>query len=246
MNKFNNEAYKKLTEDLIGNIFYTNTSFRTKISIIRQYTEVIVRKLLNIDSHKQITLGQSDIDSRLRSLPNYEYIASSIENIRKKGNLATHTQCLESFSEEDFNKIMDDLFNMLSFLLINYFEKYEFGSRNDILQSFSLLPPIIRYKILIFLYEKNPNNIMVIDKLVLAMVKAFDVETANEWVEKHKDYLIKTVSMSQVAFNEISRKYGKYIAEVLLYEAPCMYELCKNKILEVGNSISTNGRLTVY
>ena len=32
--------------------------------------------------------------------------------------------------------------NMLSYLLISYFQKYEFGSRNDVLNSFSMLPPI--------------------------------------------------------------------------------------------------------
>lgn len=57
---------------------------------------------------------------------------------------------------------------MLSYLLISYFKKYEFGSRNDVLYSFSMLPPIIWYKVLVFLYKKHPDNISVIDMLVLA------------------------------------------------------------------------------
>ena len=81
-----------------------------------------------------------------------------------------------SVSELPFDKIVDKLLDMLSFMLINYFETYEFGSRSDVLPSFSLLPPIVRYKVLIFLYNKYPNNIHVIGILALAIVKAFDKE----------------------------------------------------------------------
>ncbi|WP_305153778.1 hypothetical protein [uncultured Clostridium sp.] len=104
---------------------------------------------------------------------------------------------------------------MLSYLLINYFEKYEFGTRSKILYSFSMLPPIIRYKTLNFLHKKYPNNIAIIDKLVLAIMKAFDVNKATEWLESEKDKLVQLKAMSEGVFNELTEKYGVEVAEVL-------------------------------
>ena len=112
-----------------------------------------------------------------------------------------NTQYLEGFDSEDFDNVVDGFFDMLSYLLISYFEKYEFGSRNDVLYSFSMLPPIIRYKVLSFLYKKYPDNISVIDKLVLATVKAFSVDEATEWVEREKNALIKMGTVPEKAFN---------------------------------------------
>ena len=54
-----------------------------------------------------------------------------------------------------------------------------------------MLPPIIRYKVLSFLYIKYPDNISVIDKLVLATMKALSVDEAKEWIEREKNILIK-------------------------------------------------------
>lgn len=243
MSNFNNFEYQCLVTDLIGDAFYTETSFRGKISIIRQYAEVIVRKILDIEPSKQLTLGQNEVRKKIKSLPNHEYLEAAIDVIRDKGNLSTHTQYLDNLSLEDFENIIDSLFNMLSFPLINYFEKYKFGSRNDVMSSFSLLPPIIRYKVLMFLYQKDPNNISVIDKLVLSIMKAFNVSEASKWVEEKKDTLIKAKSISEEVFAEISKKQGTEIALVILNSAPNMYQLCREKISQVGNVIESNGRL---
>jgi hypothetical protein len=133
---------------------------------------------------------------------------------------------------------------MLSFPLINYFEKYEFGSKNEVLYSFSLLPPIIRYKVLDFLYKKNPNNISVIDKFVLAIIKAFSVDEATKWVEEKKDILIKMKVMSEKAFNEMSEKQGMEFALLLQNSVYSnMYELCLDKISKVGNTLHFNSVL---
>lgn len=244
MNNFNNKEYKCLVTDLIGDAFYTETSFRGKISTIRQYAEVIVRKLLDIEPSKYLTLGQKDIHSKIKNLSNHEYIESAINIIRGKGNSCTHTQYLDNLSLEDFENIVDSLFDMLSFNLINYFEKYEFGSRDDVFFSFSLLPPIIRYKVLNFLYQKNPFNISVIDKLVLAIVKAFSISEATKWVEERKDILRKMRTISESAFNEMLKTVGMEIAMDIKMRLPSnMYHLCKEKISQIGISIDIKGRL---
>lgn len=244
MSNFNNNEYQPLVADLIGDVFYTETSFRGKISTIRQYAEVIVRKLLDIKPSSKLTLGQKDIQNKIKALPNHEFIEIAIDIIRDKGNSSTHTQHLDDLSLDDFEDIVDNLFNMLSFPLINYFEKYEFGSRNEVMSSFSLLPPIIRYKVLNFLYQKYPNNSSVIDKLVLAIMKAFNVSEATKWVEEKKDTLTKMKVMSEKAFNEISEKQGMEVALLLQNSVYSnMYELCLDKISKVGNTIHSNGVL---
>lgn len=244
MSNFNNYEYQCLTIDLIGDIFYTDTSFRGKISTVRQYAEIVIRKILDLESDEKLTLGQRDIQNRIKSLPNHEFLEKATEVIRENGNLSTHTQYLENLTSEDFEHIVDNLFDMLSYLLINYFEKYEFGSRSDVLFSFSLLPPIIRYKVLAFLYKKHPNNIVVIDKLVLAMLKAVSVDKATEWVESKKDSLIQIETMPEKVFNEIAQSKGVAFAELVRDSSPAnMYLSCKMKILQVGSTINSKGVL---
>lgn len=244
MSNFNNNAYQSLVTDLIGDTFYKDTSVSGRISFVRKYAEVVIRKILDIDPNKAVTLGANNIQNRIKKLPNHEFIESAIETVRGKGNQSTHTQYLEGFDSEDFENVVDGLFDMFSYLLISYFEKYEFGSRDDVLYSFSMLPPIIRYKVLVFLHQKYPNNISVIDKLVLAIVKAFNADEATEWVEKEKNALIKMRTVTEKAFNEIVEKEGIEIAEIIRNTSPAnMYILCKMKISQVGDMVSGRGVL---
>lgn len=71
-------------------------------------------------------------------------------------------------------------------MFIDYFYKYDFGSRPEVLYSFSLLPPVLRYKVLRFLYEHNSCNKNVIDKLTLAILKAFGKNEAIMWIQENK------------------------------------------------------------
>ena len=244
MSNFNNNAYQSLVEDLIGDTFYKDTSVSGKIAFVRKYAEVVIRKILDVDPNEAVTLGAKKIQGRIKNLPDYEFVEVAVETVRGKGNQSIHTQYLERFSAEDFDSVVDGLFDMLSYLLISYFEKYEFGSRNDVLNSFSMLPPIIRYKVLLFLHKKYPKNISIIDKLVLAIVKAFNVDEATEWVEGKKQDLIKLDTVTENAFNEISENRGIEIAKFIKNTSPAnMYILCKSKISEVGELINSNGVL---
>lgn len=244
MSNFNNNEYQSLVADVIGDVFYKDISLSGKISFVRKYAEVIVRKILDISPGEAVTLGASNIQKKLKTLPSHEFIESAVEIIRGKGNQSIHTQHLECFKPEDFDKVVDALFDMLSFLIINYFEKYEFGTRMDVLSSFSLLPPIIRYKVLVFLYKKHPDNISVIDKLVLATVKAFSADEATKWVEREKEILTQMGTVTERAYNEIVEKEGVELAEIIRNSSPAnMYLLCKMKISQVGDVINSRGVL---
>ncbi len=132
-----------------------------------------------------MTLGRHEMIKKY--LQNHEFRENSLKTIRDERNKCTHTQYLGNMTKNDFERIMDSLFDMLAFWLIEYFEKYEFGSRSDMMRAFSILPPIIRYKVLKFLYKKYPNNIHIIDRLAMAIVKAYSIEEANSWVEQEKN-----------------------------------------------------------
>lgn len=246
MKNFNNEAYKYLASDLIGDIFYAETSYRGKISEVRQYAEVIVRKILDINPDEKVTLGEKEIKNRICALPNHAFLMKAVNTIKGAGDKATHTRYLARMTEEEFETIMDSLFDMLAFLLINYFEVYEFGSRNDVLSSFSMLPPIIRYKVLSFLYEKNPDNVVAIDKLVLAILKAFDADEANAWIEEREWELRQKSTMTKEFKDGIMQKFEDEEELSLLLEMigpQNMYELCKRKVEKVGNAIEQIGSL---
>lgn len=244
MKKFNNSEYEALVKDLIGDTFYVETSFRGKIAKLRQFAEVIIRKLLDLDPDVEMTLGKKDITSKISLLNNNGLILENLKAINKDGSNYTHTQKKNEVSKEEFDTVVDSLLNLLSVFLINYFEKYEFGSNEEVMTSFSLLPPIVRYKVLTFLYSKYPQNISIIDKLVLATLKSFDTDEAFSWIEERKNVLNKMKTMSEKAFNEISAKMGKEVALALQNSAPPdMYQLCKLKILEVGSVIELKGNL---
>lgn len=238
---FNNDEYQTLASDLIGDIFYTSTSYRGKISTLRQYAEIIVRKILDIVPQKEITLGDEDIRKSIRMLPNYKVVEKSVNKLKKKGNKTTHTKYRGEVTLEEFNIAIDGLFDLLSYLLISYFEKYKFGTNESVMFSFSILPPIIRYKVLVFLYKKYPDNIFIIDKLVLATLKACDAETATKWIEDNKESLFQMNAYSEEFNSEIAQQ-DPNLAEILKYMAPPnMYQLCKDKIDQVGATIRSNG-----
>ena len=97
------------------------------------------------------------------------------------------------------------------------------------------LPPIIRHIALSALYDDDPSNPDIVDKLVLAKLKAFDKDTADAWVEAHKESLL---SMSVVADSDYLKKLiaavGEEAAVSLVAAMPDnMYHTCKEKIQTV-------------
>lgn len=241
MSQFNNSEYQLLVSDLIGDVYYSATSYRGKIATLRQYAEVVVRKILDIDPRKDITLGDKDIREGIEVLPNNKIVKSAIKKLKKKGNKTTHTQYRGEVTEDEFNTAADGLFDLLAYLLIDYFEKYEFGTNGNIMFVFSILPPIIRYKVLTFLYEKHPDNIAVIDKLVLAMLKAFDTKTATDWVEVNKEELSKKPIYPDNAINKVVEQDPDLAIILMAIDLSNMYQLCTDKIEKVGTSIQNNG-----
>ena len=238
MNRFNNEVYEALINDLIYDSFYIeDRPFRGKIATIRQYSEIILRKIFDIPETEQVTLGKKSIQSQIDSKNNL-LLKNSVEIIRNFGNDNTHTKNVKSPTAEDFYKVTEALMNLYSYLFIEYFEKYRFGSNVIIMNTFSLLPPIIRNITLQNLYINDKNNPAIIYELSLAILKAKDKNAAIKWLNDEKEHLEK---VSHLSDNEL-----EFIQQIpALYDAipKNMYEFCINKINEVDEILNTNGIL---
>lgn len=218
MKNFTNQEYNCLAEDVVHDAFKANSSYRGRIAKERQYAEIIVRKILDINPEEQITLGKKDIKLKIQDLIHSDVVENALNVIQKHGNLDTHTQNREEVTEDDYIHVTNSLFDLLAYLPIRYFEKYEFGSRSDVVYSFSFLPPIIRYKVLKFLYEKYPNNIHIIDKYSLVILKAFGIEEAIEWLKKRKEELDVTEPTIYDAFiHNIERVSTGISSQGILY-----------------------------
>ncbi|GAA0337254.1 hypothetical protein GCM10008967_29420 [Bacillus carboniphilus] len=243
MTRFNNEAYEALVNDLINDAFYLEgASRRGTIAKIRQYAEVIVRRILSLPKKAKVTLGEERIILRIEE-KNNPLLLNAIKAINKMGSKCTHTQFTREIIEEDVKTVIDSLFNLYAYLLIDYFEKYEFGTNMEVVHQFSILPPIIRHLTLEYLYSKYPENIMIIDKLSLAILKSHNKDAAIKWIEERKDKLKATPSVTKSAENDIIEKAGEELARIIISTAPNMYDLCTERINLVADNISKNGNL---
>ncbi|XNT00855.1 hypothetical protein AB6D20_009925 [Vibrio splendidus] len=185
MTGFNNQAFTTLVEDLLNDAFYLEArSFRGTISTIRQYAEVIVRKILDLSNEDYLTLGNKQILDKIKEKSNNNpLLLDALKEITNIGNKCTHTQSLERVTAEEVEKTIEHLFNLYAYLFIDYFNKYRFGINEDIQSSFSILPPIIRYIVLSEIYDGDTENVSIIDKLSLATLKAYDETQAITWLE---------------------------------------------------------------
>ena len=176
MENFNIFEYEQMIGDLIHDTFYVGLTKRGKIKGIRQFSEVIVRKILNIGSDTHFTLGKAEHMEQFKKLSEDRkvYLKASIEKIRPLGNDGTHTQHTEEFSDAELNQVKDGLFDLYAYLFIDYFLKYpiELLSPQGVLYDFSLLPPIIRFKTLKYFYDKDAN-LQIANRYCLSIIKTY-------------------------------------------------------------------------
>ncbi|TRW91224.1 hypothetical protein [Candidatus Methylobacter oryzae] len=243
---FKNQAYEDLVRDLINDAFYIDSrSNRGKISTIRQYAEVVIRKLLDLPNNKKVTLGDYEIIKKLKIVSsNNKLLMKAVKKLQEIGNKCTHTQNPYPISEENVSDAINELFNLYASIFVIYFQKYKFGSNNEVTSAFSILPPIIRYIVLDNLYKDDKKNLLIIDKLSLVLLKAFDKESALKWVEDRKDELSNTLPYTQEGITEIESSHRKLCADAVVANAPeSMYNLCLERLEEVSSIIDKQGLL---
>ena len=244
MSIFTNADYQPLADEIIKDSFYADNSYAGKIAAERRFAELIVRKALNLPLGSQMMLGEQQIRNQIALLPNHRILENAIRGLKPYGNINSHTYGTTVATEADYNKATESLMDMYAYLPVKYFDKYRFGSRNDVMSAFSLLPPVIRYKALDYMHSIDPQNISVIDKLVLVIMKSKGSDKAVEWVEGNKTELKKLKPVSETAYKDLVEKQGEDMANLLIESGPKnMYEVCQSKISQLRVRFDSKGTL---
>jgi hypothetical protein len=234
MSEFNNETYRILLTDVVGDAFYSNNSNRGKLQAIRSCAEVVVRRLFIVPEGQYLIL--SNYSKKIKA-ENSKFLKTAFDRICDLPNKASHTDVARAYTDEEVESAVESLFDMYAYLLVKYFIKYEFGriqneqSNRDILSLFSLLPPIIRYKVLNELYILDKCNAFVIWKLTLAIEKAYDLKKAGEWLVEKEDEFTK------ISTNELAQYFP------ILY--PNMHYQC-HMILADSEEQRKNDKAIIY
>lgn len=241
---FSNELYKIIITDLLNDSLYLkDRSPRGKISTFRQYAEVVIRKIIDMEPSVKFTLGDKRFIEGVNKKDNYGLLKPAIKEIREYGNDCSHSQFIGEVTNKESDKILSSVINLLSNLFTEYFHVYEFGSNSKVVYMFSLLPPSVRYIVLEALYSKNNKNPLIIDKLSLIILKQFDKKAALTWLEEKKEALLKVSSASDEHAKSLVQQFGTKVANEVISKAPNMYDLCLARITEVSAMLDLQGKL---
>lgn len=262
MDTFSNSQYSGLIGELLNDTQYIKISNRGKLSGLRNHAEVLVRKILNLGNNQKLMLGQIRIDSDnravVKSLNNLgeelsDELIRIIKNINVLGREGAHTQHVDEFSNEEVEGVEDAILGLYALMFIRHFQKIKISIYSDpsVLRIFSLLPPVIRYKTWNYLFQRDKNNIQIVDKLCLSIIKLHDKKTAYEWLKDNSE-IIKAIPYPNAddveyydRIHTIEIHPGKYVATVSLdfdnYDN--MYDLLYAKICDNRTSINESGKM---
>lgn len=240
--RYNNETYTNMITVFFNDVFYLpGLSYGTRIQILRKYTEIVLRRLLNSTCDEKIELGNHNIKRMLDDAGYTEPLfRDSLEIIRNTGNDRSHTQVIPNATEEEFQRVLDSVFNIYGYLFYKYFKKWSFGSNERIVSAFSCLPPIIRHIALSALYEDDPDNPEIIEKLVQAKLKSFDKMNADSWVEEHKETLLRIAApIDSDYLKTLISIFGAEYAVAFAASLPNMYDHLKDDIQTVDTALNS-------
>lgn len=199
---FRNDIYKDLIEEVLEDVFYKDTHFRTKITLLRHYLEIIVRKLVDRPLSGRMTLYDKDVKSKVLEIEKRlnirdKVISKSIIEAAKILNKFSHTEHLVKATKFDYFEAKDRVLDVIASFFIIHFKKNQFGLKTYDMESFSILPPEVRFKVLGYLYKDDRNNILIIHKLCLVILKFKGYNHAINWVESNKRKFKKLSTRSE-------------------------------------------------
>ena len=262
MDIFNDSEYAILIGNLLHDTQYIEISNMGKLAGLRKHAEVMVRKILDIGNSKQLMLGQvkknsnnSAVNSGMDKLGDElsNKLIEIVNKINPLGRDGTHTQHTDEFSDEEVESVEDAILDLYALIFIKYFLDIQVSiySPPQVLRMFSFLPPIIRYKTWNYLYEKDKNNIQVVDKLCLSIIKVFNKESAYKWLDDNGETIkaIPYPTQQEIEkydrINSIEILPGIYQAVVSLNfdKYNNMYDLLHDKISDSRTSINESGKM---
>lgn len=262
MDRFNDREYAILIGNLLHDTQYIEISNMGKLAGLRKHAEVLVRKILDIGNSKKLMLGQVKRNSNNPAIKSgmdnlsdelSDRLIEIIKKINPLGSDGTHTQHTDDFSDEEVESVEDSILDLYALIFIKYFLDIQVSiySPPQVLYMFSFLPPIIRYKTWNYLFEKDENNIQVVNKLCLSIIKLFNKEFAYKWLEDNSE---KIKAIPYPTKQEIEQYYKIHSVEISpgVYQALVslnfdkynnMYNLLRDKISDSRTSVNESGKL---
>lgn len=114
------ERYAEVSEEILSDIFYLKgLSNRGRVTLIRQYTEILCRILLKINDHFHLGKFNKRFDEKLPNAILSDEIKNHIKNLVDLGNAATHldTELKETIEDSDCESALNSLNFVISYLL---------------------------------------------------------------------------------------------------------------------------------
>ena len=161
----------------------------SKIYLVGRYAEILFRFDQKLSDQDYFTLGKGADSFKGPNSTKYITFENHFNNLRDLRNKCVHTQNLYVATETEFESAKDVLYYLFSFLFFKYFLNIRFGKNEHVMRLFSILPPKLRAITLGELLNYDKNNIFLIDKAMLAMVKSNDPEAADKVLEDNSDFL---------------------------------------------------------
>ncbi|MGT2928808.1 hypothetical protein ACVR1G_00890 [Streptococcus dentasini] len=198
---FENSDYEVLISDLISDIYYSEISISSKIVLLRKLTELITRRFLDLGMGEKMELGdittpeknpKYKTTERLNSIDRLlrKDFESTVNKLREIGNKHSHTQNHATADLEEWKDAENLVWDLFSYLFVQYFLEYELSLKSDknVLSMFSQLPPEIRFRTLQKLVDmKGFDNVLLLDKYMLSLVKSKCWDEAYYWLIRNRD-----------------------------------------------------------
>ena len=200
---FDNQDYELILSDLIGDIYYSEISYGSRIVLLRKLTEILARKFLDLGAGEPMELGDITTykkNEKFKVTEQYNKIdklivkdfEKTINRLREIGNKHTHTSNISHAKIEELIGAENSIWDLFSYLFVQYFLKYDLNLKSDknVLTFFSSLPPEIRFRTLKKLVEiKGFDNIQLLDKFLLSIVKTRGVDEARFWLIRNHEQI---------------------------------------------------------
>ena len=248
---YNNREYEETIKEMIQDAFYSrDTSYTLRITAIRRLTEIFLRRLLLLPVSDEITIGDPEIRKLLKENGKMTpYLQRTLKKMCRATNPWAHTKKRNKATKEEFDYAVEILFDLFAYLFYDFFQEYKFGSNSAIVSEFSHLPPIIRLKTLMELYEQNQDDDEIIEKLINAMVKATDTKQTLQWIEDNKKHLISIErempeDKKELIIRDLAPLVGIEQANIFVANQHVnMYDMGKEDAIRLGKTLDATGRL---
>ncbi|HEL1733163.1 TPA: hypothetical protein TXT59_000132 [Streptococcus suis] len=258
--EFENQDYGIAIAELVKDIYYSGVSTSSKLVLIRKFTELISRKILNMGVGVKMTLGEiayPNLDKFPRTYKLLQELDETtrddltliVREISELCNQYAHTQISKIASDKELAKAEALISELFSLLFVKYFIEFKitFSTAPEVLSTFSHLPPVIRFNALKRLIDNQIKenimpNLQLLDKFILAKIKYQSWEETYSWFLENREFILQIPYPSDAEIEDYIRLRNG-LCSLPLLEYDNVFELLLNKLLDPRIKLNESGRL---